>query len=228
MTQLKSESHQIVVNRVNKIAVSSYDDKRYLLEDGVRSLAYGHYSLRKFDENGEFISDRLLFLKCFLFKLFIFVTGPSRWSVYQSDSEQSVSSLSSSNESSSTSSTESDDANEPVTAVYPVLHSLLESADSFSKIFTCRFYFQTKKCGNKKSFVLEVLRILVFISRRKGSNYRLWTGMTLTKCWQHKRNVMPNHQLVPLLTTRPSKPVVVTEYCNSQEQTRSLETPSVL
>ena len=52
MTQLKSENHQIVVNRVNKIAVSSYDDKRYLLEDGVRSLAYGHYSLRKFDENG--------------------------------------------------------------------------------------------------------------------------------------------------------------------------------
>ena len=52
MTQLKSENHQIVVNRVNKIAVSSYDDKRYLLEDGVRSLAYEHYSLRKFDENG--------------------------------------------------------------------------------------------------------------------------------------------------------------------------------
>lgn len=45
MTQLKSENHQIVVNRVNKVAVSSYDDKRYLLQDGVRSLAYGHYSL---------------------------------------------------------------------------------------------------------------------------------------------------------------------------------------
>ena len=52
MTQLKSENHQNVVNRVNKIGVSSYDDERYLLEDGVRSLAYGQYSQRKFDENG--------------------------------------------------------------------------------------------------------------------------------------------------------------------------------
>ena len=52
MTQLKSEDHQIVVNRVNKIAVSSYDNKRYLLENGVRSLDFGPYSLRKFDENG--------------------------------------------------------------------------------------------------------------------------------------------------------------------------------
>ena len=52
MTQLKSENHQIVVNRVNKLAVISYDEKRYLLENGLRSLAYGHYSVGKFDENG--------------------------------------------------------------------------------------------------------------------------------------------------------------------------------
>ena len=50
MTLLKSENHQNVVNRVNETAVSFYDDKRYLLEDGERSLGYGHYSLRKFDE----------------------------------------------------------------------------------------------------------------------------------------------------------------------------------
>ena len=47
MTQLQSKNHQIVVNRVQKIAVSSYDDKRFLLEDGIRSLAYGHYKLNK-------------------------------------------------------------------------------------------------------------------------------------------------------------------------------------
>ena len=46
MTQLRSTNHQIVINRVNKIALSCFDDKRYLLEDGLRSLAYGHYSLR--------------------------------------------------------------------------------------------------------------------------------------------------------------------------------------
>lgn len=47
MTQLRSQNHQIVVNRVLKIAVSSYDDKRFLLDDGIRSLAYGHYKLNK-------------------------------------------------------------------------------------------------------------------------------------------------------------------------------------
>ena len=46
MTQLRSTNHQIVVNRMKKIALSCFDDKRYLLEDGLRSLAYGHYSLR--------------------------------------------------------------------------------------------------------------------------------------------------------------------------------------
>ena len=38
--------------RVNKIALSSYDDKRYLLDDGVQSLAYGHYSLEKNNKHG--------------------------------------------------------------------------------------------------------------------------------------------------------------------------------
>ena len=52
MTQLRSINHQIVVNRVNKIALSSYDDKRYLLDDGVQSLANGHYSLEKNNKPG--------------------------------------------------------------------------------------------------------------------------------------------------------------------------------
>ena len=45
MAQLNSTNYQIVVNRVNKIALSSFDEKRYLLADGLRSLAYGPYSL---------------------------------------------------------------------------------------------------------------------------------------------------------------------------------------
>ena len=43
MIQLRSENHQVVVNRVHKVSLSSYDDKRYLLNDGMRSLAYGCY-----------------------------------------------------------------------------------------------------------------------------------------------------------------------------------------
>ena len=46
MTQLRSKNHQIVVSRVHKVALSSYDDKRYLLNDGIHSLAYGHYKIQ--------------------------------------------------------------------------------------------------------------------------------------------------------------------------------------
>ena len=45
MTQLRSFNHQIVVNSVDKIALSSFDDKRYIMDDGINSLAYGHYKI---------------------------------------------------------------------------------------------------------------------------------------------------------------------------------------
>ena len=45
MTQLRSHCHQIVVNGIDKVALSSFDDKRYLLENGVSTLAYGHYKI---------------------------------------------------------------------------------------------------------------------------------------------------------------------------------------
>ena len=46
MTQLRSHCYQIVVNEIDKIALSSFDDKRVLLENGVSSSAYGHYKIR--------------------------------------------------------------------------------------------------------------------------------------------------------------------------------------
>ena len=51
MTPLSSHCHQIVVNEIDKVAVSSFDDKRFLLDNGVSSLAYGHY------KNGSTFSD---------------------------------------------------------------------------------------------------------------------------------------------------------------------------
>ena len=45
MTQLRSHCHQIVVNEIDKVAVTSIDDKRFLLDNGVSSLAYGHYKI---------------------------------------------------------------------------------------------------------------------------------------------------------------------------------------
>ena len=47
MTQLRSHCHQIAVNKIDKVAISSFDDKRFLLENGVSSLAYGHYKISK-------------------------------------------------------------------------------------------------------------------------------------------------------------------------------------
>ena len=45
MTQLRSHCHQIVVNEIDKVAVNSFNDKRFLLDNAVSSLAYGHYKI---------------------------------------------------------------------------------------------------------------------------------------------------------------------------------------
>ena len=45
MFQLKSFNLQIVVNSVEKIALSAFDDKRYILNDEIASLAYSHYAI---------------------------------------------------------------------------------------------------------------------------------------------------------------------------------------
>lgn len=45
MEQLRSIRHQLYTVNINKIGLSPYDDKRYILEDGLTTLAYGHYRL---------------------------------------------------------------------------------------------------------------------------------------------------------------------------------------
>jgi len=37
--------------QIKKIGLSAYDDKRYILEDGISSYAYGHYRIRSMQEN---------------------------------------------------------------------------------------------------------------------------------------------------------------------------------
>ena len=32
---------------INKVSLSAYDDKRYILDDGITSYAYGHYKTLK-------------------------------------------------------------------------------------------------------------------------------------------------------------------------------------
>ena len=45
MNVIRSHKHEIFTEEINKIALSAEDDKRVVLEDGIHTLAYGHYSI---------------------------------------------------------------------------------------------------------------------------------------------------------------------------------------
>jgi len=45
MNVIRSYHHDIYTEKVNKVALSADDDKRVILQDGIHTLAYGHYSL---------------------------------------------------------------------------------------------------------------------------------------------------------------------------------------
>ena len=42
---IRSYEHEVYTEEVNKIALSSIDDKRYILGDGIHTLAWGHYRI---------------------------------------------------------------------------------------------------------------------------------------------------------------------------------------
>ena len=43
---LRSYNHEVYTEEVNKIALSALDDKRYILSDGMHTLAWGHYKIK--------------------------------------------------------------------------------------------------------------------------------------------------------------------------------------
>ena len=45
MKGIKSEGHKVSTYKSNKISLSCYDDKRYILDDRITSYAYGHYKI---------------------------------------------------------------------------------------------------------------------------------------------------------------------------------------
>ena len=45
MNVIRSYHHDIYTEEVNKVALSAEDDKRVIQQDGIHTLAYGHYSL---------------------------------------------------------------------------------------------------------------------------------------------------------------------------------------
>ena len=46
MNAIRSHCHEIYTEEINKIAISSDDDKRVIMADGIYTLAYGHTSLK--------------------------------------------------------------------------------------------------------------------------------------------------------------------------------------
>ena len=43
---LRSYNHEVYTEEVNKVALSALDDKRYILRDGIHTLAWGHYKIK--------------------------------------------------------------------------------------------------------------------------------------------------------------------------------------
>ena len=48
--QIKSIMHEIFTVKATKTGLSPYDDKRYILDDGVSALAFGHHRIPNVDE----------------------------------------------------------------------------------------------------------------------------------------------------------------------------------
>lgn len=46
MVAFRSLNHQIYTIVLNKTSLSPYDDKRHILDDGIHTLAHGHYRTR--------------------------------------------------------------------------------------------------------------------------------------------------------------------------------------
>ena len=45
MNQIRSKNHQLYSITLNKIGLSPFDDKRYVLGNGCDTLAHGHYKI---------------------------------------------------------------------------------------------------------------------------------------------------------------------------------------
>ena len=45
MNFFKSSKHNVNTIQVNKVVLSAFDNKRYLLDDGITSYAFNHYKM---------------------------------------------------------------------------------------------------------------------------------------------------------------------------------------
>ena len=45
MKTIRSENHLLGSYEINKVSLSCFDDRRFILSDGLTSYAYGHYNI---------------------------------------------------------------------------------------------------------------------------------------------------------------------------------------
>lgn len=46
-SSIRSYKHQLYTIKINKTGLSAFDDKKYVMDDGVETLSYGHYKIGK-------------------------------------------------------------------------------------------------------------------------------------------------------------------------------------
>ena len=51
MKRIQAKKHKIGTYEINKIYLSCFDDKKYILDDGVNTSAYFHKDCKKCDDN---------------------------------------------------------------------------------------------------------------------------------------------------------------------------------
>ena len=51
MKRIKAKKHKIGTYEIDKISLSCFDDKRYVLDNGVNTLAYFHKDYNKYDKS---------------------------------------------------------------------------------------------------------------------------------------------------------------------------------
>ena len=46
VNSIRSDHHKLFTYNIQKVGLSGYDDKRYICDDGIKTLAHGHYKAK--------------------------------------------------------------------------------------------------------------------------------------------------------------------------------------
>ena len=53
MRSIRSFNHKLFTLTINKRCLSAYDDKKFIMEDGVHTLCYGHFRIKQIEESSK-------------------------------------------------------------------------------------------------------------------------------------------------------------------------------